>query len=131
MYTSQAFLGMAFSVEGLLLAFHLKGTPLEKLVHLLLVITTAACAFFVFLEVVFPNSVLVSLARCWSVLLQGTWWCQVCYMPSEACTASFTYLHQQILSSVMTCIGSRCTQSQEQGPELMLHFQCPLFIFFV
>eukprot|EP00892_Ulva_mutabilis_P005000 jgi/Ulvmu1/2872/UM146_0014.1 len=74
--TEQAFLGLAFSVEGMLLAFHLKGTQLEVLVHLLLVTTTAACAFFVFLEVVFPNSVLISLARCWSVLLQGTWWCQ-------------------------------------------------------
>lgn len=80
----QAFLGLAFSVEGMLLAFHLKGTQLEVLVHLLLVITTLACAFFIFLEVVFPNSVLVSLARCWSVLLQGTWWCQVRRMPFNA-----------------------------------------------
>jgi Family of unknown function (DUF716) len=72
----QAFLGLAFVIEGLLLAFHLKGNPLEVRVHYLLVLLVAACAAAVFLEAAFPQSALLSYARCFFVLLQGSWFCQ-------------------------------------------------------
>ena len=72
----QAFLGLAFVIEGLLLAFHLKGNPLEIRVHFLLVLLVAACAVTVFLEAALPTAALLSFARSFFVLLQGLWFCQ-------------------------------------------------------
>jgi hypothetical protein len=72
----QAFLGLAFSVEGLLLAFHLKGNSFEVLVHYLLVLLVASCVTLVLLEAAFPSCAILSFARCYFVFLQGTWFCQ-------------------------------------------------------
>lgn len=46
----QAFLGTAFAAEGLLFAFHLKGTPLDWSLHFLLVLLIFAAALVCFGE---------------------------------------------------------------------------------
>jgi hypothetical protein len=43
----------------------------------MLVLLIAACAAAVFLEAAWPEVVLLSFARCYFVLLQGTWFCQI------------------------------------------------------
>jgi hypothetical protein len=73
----QAFLGLAFSVEGILVAFHLKGTLLEWSAHFMLALLIAACAIIVFLEAAWPEAIILSFARCYFVLLQGTWFCHI------------------------------------------------------
>ena len=69
-------MALAFVVEGMLLGFHLKGTPLDIRVHLLLVLSVAACALAVIAEAAQPASMLLSSIRSYTVLLQGMWWCQ-------------------------------------------------------
>jgi Family of unknown function (DUF716) len=73
----QAFLSLAFVTEALLLAFHLKGSDLEVRAHLLLVLSATLCAIALLCELAAPTNALLSLFRAYTVLLQGTWWCQV------------------------------------------------------
>lgn len=47
---AQLFLGLAFVVEGLLFAFHLKGSMLDWSLHLLLVLLVLAAALVCFAE---------------------------------------------------------------------------------
>ena len=47
----QGVLGSAFLVEGILFAFHLKGSSLDKLVHILLVLLVFAAALVCFAEI--------------------------------------------------------------------------------
>ncbi len=49
-YGVQAFLGLAFAAEGLLFAFHLKGTPLDWSLHFLLVVLVFAASLVCFGE---------------------------------------------------------------------------------
>lgn len=91
----QAFLALAFVVEGLLLGFHLKGTPLDVRVHLLLVLLVAAGAAAVLAEAARPASVLRACARSYAVLLQGLWWCQagrILFLRNPAWAYSEDYL---------------------------------------
>ena len=76
----QAALGLAFVTEGLLLGFHLKGAPIEILVHKILVITIAGSAAVMFAEICCKGSVIFTLARALLVLLQGLWFIQVGYI---------------------------------------------------
>ena len=66
--------------EGLLLGFHLKGAPIEVLVHKILVITIAASAAVMFAEICCKGSVLLTLARALLVILQGMWFIQIGYI---------------------------------------------------
>ena len=115
----QAFLGLAFVVEGLLLVFHLKGNAIEVQVHLLLVLLIAACAIVVFLEAAIPSSVMLSFARCFFVALQGTWFCQagrVLFLHNPAWDYSEDYMgglmflpvlfvtHMMVVSLGMLCL---------------------------
>lgn len=72
----QAFLGLAFIVEGLLLAFHIKGTMLERHTHLMLALLIFACAAATLVEAACPEAPALFFARCYFVALQGTWFCQ-------------------------------------------------------
>lgn len=74
--TEQVFLAMAFTVEGTLMAFHIKGTDLDKRIHFLLALIVLFNVFTVLLELAYPQSVLVSIGRCFGVILQGSWFCQ-------------------------------------------------------
>ncbi len=47
----QGVLGSAFLVEGILFAFHLKGSSLDKSVHILLVLLIFAAALVCFAEI--------------------------------------------------------------------------------
>jgi hypothetical protein len=70
-------LGIAFTVEGLLFAFHLEGDPLNYNMHLLLVMCVFGAALCIFSEIRFPNSILLSTLRALVVLLQGVWFCMI------------------------------------------------------
>ena len=76
----QGFLGLSFVVEGLLFAFHLKGTSLDFELHLLLVLTIFMTALIIFLETNHPHMLQLSALRAMLVLLQGTWFIQVAYI---------------------------------------------------
>lgn len=78
--SEQAALAMAFIVEGLLLGFHLKGSPLEIMVHKILVITIAASAVVMLAEIRYPHNVLLTAARVLLVGLQGIWFIQIAYI---------------------------------------------------
>ena len=71
---------MAFVVEGLLFAFHLKGTALDFELHLLLVLTIFATALVMFLETSHPHTLQLTALRAMLVLQQGTWFIQVAYI---------------------------------------------------
>ena len=69
---------MAFVAQLLLFYFHTHGQDqLEMTLHLLLLYVIAACVATVILEYNFPNSLIVSYARAYMVLLQGTWFYQI------------------------------------------------------
>ena len=76
----QAALGVAFMVEGLLLGFHLKGAPLEVLLHKILVITIALSALLMFAEIRSRGSVVLTVGRSLLVGLQGIWFIQIGYI---------------------------------------------------
>lgn len=78
--SSQAALAVAFIVEGLLLGFHLKGSPLEIMVHKILVITIAASAVVMLAEIRYKDNVLLTAARAMLVGLQGIWFIQIGYI---------------------------------------------------
>eukprot|EP00884_Botryococcus_braunii_P010593 jgi/Botrbrau1/19535/Bobra.0035s0029.1 len=75
--TEQAMLGVAFTVEGLLFAFHLEGEPLNYNMHFLLVVLVFAAAICIFAEIKFNNSILISTLKAQLVLLQGIWFCMI------------------------------------------------------
>lgn len=78
--SEQAALAVAFIVEGLLLGFHLKGSPLEIMVHKILVYTIAASAVVMLAEIRYPHNVLLTAARALLVGLQGIWFIQIAYI---------------------------------------------------
>jgi hypothetical protein len=69
---------LAFVVEDVLFMFHLHGrTPLDVLVHTLLVYVLHATVIVCVVEMRYRNNVTVSLTRTFLVFLQGTWFWQV------------------------------------------------------
>lgn len=70
-------LGVAFTVEGLLFAFHLEGEPLNYRMHFLLVVVVFAAALCIFAEIQYANSILLTSLRAQLVLLQGIWFCMI------------------------------------------------------
>uniref|UniRef100_T1JB64 Transmembrane protein 45B n=1 Tax=Strigamia maritima TaxID=126957 RepID=T1JB64_STRMM len=69
---------LGFFIEGLLFSFHLHGrSHLDVLVHTLLVVAIAGCCFTTTLETFVRDQVIVSLARAFCTLLQGTWFYHV------------------------------------------------------
>jgi hypothetical protein len=78
--TERAFLGLAFLCQGLLLGFHLKGPPIEVMVHLILVFQVLATVAATAAEACAPRSVVAASARPALTLLQGVWWVQTAYI---------------------------------------------------
>ena len=78
--TQQTFLGLAFCIEGSLMLAHQKHQPLDATAHRLLGMTMLATAAFVFLEIRFQHSLLVSAGRAGTVMLQGVWLCTMAQM---------------------------------------------------
>ena len=68
---------LCFVVEDVLFMFHLHGrNPLDVLIHTLLVYTLHGCVLISTCELIFRNSLMVTLTRCFLVLQQGTWFWQ-------------------------------------------------------
>jgi hypothetical protein len=79
--TERAFLGLAFSVETFVFAFHLHGrNELDIRCHLMLCLALAACAIFTFLEFYNPSNVLHQITRAMFTVTQGTWFFQVSFI---------------------------------------------------
>jgi hypothetical protein len=76
----RAFLGMGFLIQGLLLGFHLKGPPIEVMVHLILVLIVGATVAATAAEGYAPGSLVVASLRPALTLLQGVWWVQTAYV---------------------------------------------------
>jgi hypothetical protein len=69
---------LAFTVEGLLFAFHLHGRgTLDIRVHVLMVLVVAGCVLSSCAEMKFRRSVLAALARSFFTLVQGSWFWHV------------------------------------------------------
>ena len=67
---------LAFFLEGILFAFHLKGSVVEIKTHLVLVLSILLCTLAATAEGLRPRAPLAALARHAAVLLQGIWFCQ-------------------------------------------------------
>ena len=76
----QGALAMAFVIEGLLFAFHLRGDLLDVEIHTLLVITIFLTAIVMFAEIQHKSNVLLSALRANLVLMQGVWFIQAAYI---------------------------------------------------
>ncbi len=74
---AQAFLSLAFGIEGFIMSTHKKHGALDQSVHWMLALTMWACAISVILEMVWKRSVLASAARSLSCIMQGIWLTQV------------------------------------------------------
>jgi len=72
---------IAFLIEGFLFGNHLHGrTPLDVMIHTYLFYIIICGAVCVGLEGVYRTSVILALARAYTVLIQGTWFYQVGFM---------------------------------------------------
>lgn len=78
--TDRAFLGLAYLSQFLLLVFHLKGPPIEIMVHLILALQVAATVVAIGVEAAAPGSVVVASLRPALTVLQGVWWVQTAYI---------------------------------------------------
>lgn len=76
--TDYVFNLLCFAVEGLLFMFHLHGrSMLDKAIHHILVYVIWCCVLSTLIEIRFRRNIIVSLSRCFFVMLQGTWFIQV------------------------------------------------------
>lgn len=108
----QGFLGVAFMVEGLLFAFHLKGTALDWKLHLLLVLVVFCVSLACFAEIANPNSLLLTTVRAQLTLLQGLWFYQIAQILFRGKPACF-------LSRLCAAAGLK-----DAGVVLRLHCCC-------
>jgi hypothetical protein len=96
---------LAFSVEGILFAFHTHGrSPMDMLIHTLLVYAISACVIVTLIELRYRNNVLVTLARAYVVLVQGTWFWQagfILYNPNHAAQPWDQQSHEQMMVVTM------------------------------
>ena len=71
-----------FFVEGYLFYFHLDDgrDQLDVNAHVMLYSISFSCALVLLLEAYFDNIALLGFARCYLVLLQGTWFYQIAFM---------------------------------------------------
>jgi hypothetical protein len=78
--TERAFLGLAYLSQFLLLVFHLKGPPIEIMVHLILALQVGSTVVAICVEAASPRSIVVATLRPVLTLLQGVWWIQTAYI---------------------------------------------------
>ena len=71
---------MAYAIEGLLFAFHLRGDFLDVEIHTLLVITIFLTAVVIFAEIQNRSSVLLAAMRPILVIMQGVWFVQAAFI---------------------------------------------------
>jgi hypothetical protein len=76
--TVHATFALGFLME--LVVFHLghhPGTDLESFVHMLMQLILVCLVTFMFLEILWPRSILIAVARCMVLLMKGTWFFQI------------------------------------------------------
>ena len=76
----RAFLGLAYLCQFLLLVFHLKGPPIEIMVHLILALQVASTVIAIIFEAANSSSIVAASVRPALTLLQGVWWIQTAYI---------------------------------------------------
>ena len=76
----QGALAMAYIVEGLLFAFHLRGDWLDVEIHTLLVITIFLTAAVILAEIQHKSNVLLAAMRAILVIMQGVWFVQAAFI---------------------------------------------------
>ena len=70
---------MAFVAEAILFSTHLHGrSPVDLILHTLLVYVILLCALAILMEYKWHNSIILAYTRTYFVALQGTWFWQVC-----------------------------------------------------
>lgn len=78
--TEHGFLGLAFLVEGILLAFHLKGPEIEVIMHLIMALLVFATVIAVAVEAACPHNLFIASMRPMLTIVQGVWWLQMLCM---------------------------------------------------
>lgn len=76
----QGALAMAYVIEGLLFAFHLRGDQLDVEIHTLLVITIFLTAVVILAEIQHKSNVLLASLRPILVIMQGVWFVQAAFI---------------------------------------------------
>lgn len=76
----QGALAVAYVIEGLLFAFHLRGDQLDVEIHTLLVITIFLTAIVIFAEIQHKSNVLLASLRPILVIMQGVWFVQAAFI---------------------------------------------------
>lgn len=71
---------MAYVIEGLLFAFHLRGDQLDVEIHTLLVITIFLTAIVILAEIQNKSNVLLASLRPILVIMQGVWFVQAAFI---------------------------------------------------
>lgn len=66
-------LGFGFLCNFFTMASHSKHAPLDRIAHQLLALSMGLTAAFTFAEAVSPRSFMLSIGRCWALLLEGCW----------------------------------------------------------
>ena len=97
--SGQAFLALAFGVEGFLMGSHRKHEALDQSVHVHLAGTMLACAAFAAAEVAAPRSLLLSSARVLASLMQGMWLIAVRNVWKHR-------LQKPLLGNILAAVGS-------------------------
>lgn len=96
---------LAFVVEDILFMFHLHGrSPLDMLIHTLLVYLIHANVVICLVEMKYRNNVTVTLARSYLVFLQGTWFWQagfILYNPIHGAAKWDQESHEQMMVVTM------------------------------
>lgn len=96
---------LAFAVEDVLFMFHLHGrTPMDVLIHTLLVYVIHSNVLVGLLEIKYRNNLLVTLARSYVVFLQGTWFWQagfILYNPIREAEKWDEESHEQMMVVTM------------------------------
>ena len=76
----QGALAMAYVIEGLLFAFHLRGDLLDVEIHTLLVLTIFLTAIVILAEIQHKSNVLLASLRPVLVIMQGVWFVQAAFI---------------------------------------------------
>jgi hypothetical protein len=66
----QVALGFGFLCNFFTMASHSKHAPLDRIAHQLLALSMGLTAAFTFAEAVSPRSFMLSIGRCWALLLE-------------------------------------------------------------
>jgi len=65
---------LSFVNYAILVDFHLANPKLAQDTHILVLWSALASAAFMGVQILYPNSILLSLGRGFTMILQGAWW---------------------------------------------------------